>query len=82
MALGLNKVARRKRLTRDSEVVEEVGVRLEVWVNVEPSVSPLLGELRVKVQFEKESVPFKLSGETSSETNTFRGEILIDIIGK
>ena len=28
---------------------------------------------------EKESIPFKLSDETSSETNTFKKEISIDI---
>ena len=71
LAVGLDKVTRRKELAKVSKVIEEIDVRIKIWVNVEPSVSPLLGE--------KESIPFQLSGETSSKTNTFRQEIPINI---
>ena len=79
LILGLDKVTRRRRLSRISEVVEEVEVRLESCLNVEPSVSPLLETLEVEAQLEKEATPSKLSGETSSETNTLREGIPIEI---
>ena len=48
LELRLDKVTRRKRLYRISEVVENVEVRLGSCLNVETSVSPLLGTLRVE----------------------------------
>ena len=45
LILGLDKSTRRRRLFRISEVVKEVDVRLEVCLNVESSVSPLLETL-------------------------------------
>jgi hypothetical protein len=62
-----------------SEVVEELNVRLESGLNVEPSVSPLLETLGVEAQLEKDATHSKLSGETSLKTYTFREEIPIDI---
>ena len=41
LILGLNKSTHRRRLSRISEVVEEVDVRLESYLTVESSVSPL-----------------------------------------
>ena len=79
LTFGLDKVTRRKRLSRISEVVEEVDVRLESYLNVEPIVSPLLETLRVEAQLEKWATPSKLSGETSSEIYTFRKEIPVEI---
>ena len=79
MALGLDKVARRKKLTRVSEVIEEVDVRLTSWMNVEPSVSLLLKTFRVNPQLEKDAIPSKLSGETLLETYIFSEEIPVDI---
>ena len=78
LILGLNKVTRRRKLSRISEVVE-VDVRLESCLNVEPNINPLLETLEVEVQLEKEATPSKLSGDTSSETHTFREEILVGI---
>ena len=60
-------------------MVEEVEVRLESSLNVEPSVSPLLETLEVEAQLEKEVTPSKLNGETSSKTYTFRKEIPVGI---
>ena len=79
LILRLDKVTRRRRLSRISEVVEEVDVRLESCLNVEPSISPLLETLEVEAQLEKEATPSKLNGETSSETHTFREQILTGI---
>ena len=79
LVLGLDKVTRRKRLSMINEVVEEVDVKLESWMNVKPSVSLLLGELGLKAQLEKEEIPSKLSGETSLEIYTSREEIPIDL---
>ena len=77
MILGLDKSTRRIKLYRISEVVEEVDVRLDCCLNVEPSVSPLLDTLEVEAQLDKEATPSKLSGETLSETNTLGKEILV-----
>ena len=79
MELELDKVTRRRRLSRISEDVDHVEVRLESCLNVEPSVSPLLGTLEVEAQLEKEATPSKLSDETSSETDTLREGIPIEI---
>ena len=57
--------------------MEEVDVRLDCCLNVEPSVSPLLDTLEVEAQLDKEATPSKLSGETLSETNTLGKEILV-----
>ena len=79
LILGLDKVTRRRRLSKISEVVKNIEARLESCLNVEPSVSPLSETLEVGAQLEKEATPSKLSGETSSETYTFREEIPIEI---
>ena len=79
LELGLDKVTRKRRLSRISEVVEEVEVRLESFLNVELNVSPLLETLKVEAQLEKEATHSKSSGETSSETNTFREKTPIEI---
>ena len=79
LALGLDKVARRKKLTRVSEIIEEVDVILESDVNVEFSVSLVLETLGVDPQLEREATPFKLSGETFLKSDTVREEIPIDI---
>jgi hypothetical protein len=79
LILGLDKVTRRRRLSRIGEVVEGVDVRLESCLNVEPSFNHLLETLKVEVLLEKEVTLSKLSGETSSETYTLRKEIPIDI---
>jgi len=65
-------------LVKTNEVVEEVEVRLESCLNVEPIVSPLLGTLELDIQLE-EATPSKLSGETSLETNTVRKKVLVEI---
>ena len=79
MELELDKVTRRRRLSRISKDVKHVEVRIESCLNVEPSVSPLLGTLEVEAQLEKKATPSKLSGETSSETYTLRKGIPIEI---
>ena len=79
LTLGINKVTRRKSLLRINEVVEEVEVRLESCLNVEPNVSPLLYTLEVEAKLKKEAIRFKLNGKISSETYTFREEILVKI---
>ena len=79
LIVGLEKSSRRRRLSRISEVVEEVDVRLESCLNVESSVSPLLETLELEAQLEKEATPSKLSGETSSDTYTFGKEIPVGI---
>ena len=48
LILQLNRATRMKKLSRISEVVEEVGVRLESCLNVEPSVSSLSETLEVE----------------------------------
>ena len=45
LILGLDNYTRRKRLSRISEVVEEIDVRSKHCLNVKPSVSPLLDTL-------------------------------------
>ena len=79
LILGINKVTRRRKLSRISKVVEEVDIRLESCLNVKPSVSSLSETLEVEAQLEREATPSKLSGETSSKTNTFREGTLIGI---
>ena len=79
LKLGLDKVTRRKKLGKISEIVEDVEVRLESCLNVEPSVSSLLGTLEEDTQIEKETTPSKLSGETSSMIDTVMKEIPIEI---
>ena len=79
LELGLDKVTCRRRLSRISEVVKNVELRLASCLNVEPSVSRLLETLEVESHLEKEATPSKLSEETSSETHIFREEIPIDI---
>ena len=64
LELGLDKITRRSRLARINEIVEDIEVRLKSCLNVETSVSPLLGTLGVEAQLEKEAIPSKLSGET------------------
>ena len=44
----IDKVTRKRRLSRICEVVEEVEARLESCLNVEPSISPLLRILEVE----------------------------------
>ena len=66
LILGLDKVTRRRILSRINEVVEEVDVRLESYLNVEPSVNSLSETLEVEVQLERKATPSKLSGEISS----------------
>ena len=55
LILGLEKSTRRRKLSSISEVVEEVDVRLESCLNVEPIISPLLDTLEVEAQFEKKT---------------------------
>ena len=64
MSLGLDKVVRRKKLAKVSEVVEEVDVRLGSGVNVKSNVSQVLASLGVDPQLERETTPFKSSLET------------------
>ena len=64
LELGLDKITCRSRLARINEIVEDIEVRLKSCLNVETSVSPLLGTLGVEAQHEKEAIPSKLSGET------------------
>ena len=52
MKLELGKSTHRKRLSKISEVVEEVDVRLESCLNVEPNVSSLSETLEVEAQLE------------------------------
>ena len=79
LILGLDKVTRRRRSSRISEVVEEVDVRLESCLNVEPRVSSLSETLEVEAQLETKAIPSKFGGETSSETDTLREGIPIGI---
>ena len=79
LELGLNKVTRKKKLGKFSEIVKDVEVRLESCLNVEPSVSSLLGTLEEDTQIEEEATPSKLSDETSSVTDTVRKEIPIEV---
>ena len=72
MELALNIVTRMKKLVKTSEVVEEVKVRLERCLNMEPIVSPMLGILEVDDQLEEETIPSKLSEDTPLETETVR----------
>ena len=53
LIIGLEKSTRKRRLSRISEVVEEVNVRLESCLNVKSSVSPLLETLELESQLEK-----------------------------
>lgn len=48
--LELGPATRRKRLAKINEVVEEVEVRIEICLNVEPVVSPLVEHLEVETQ--------------------------------
>ena len=75
LIVGLEKSTRRRRLSRISEDVEEVDVRLESCLNVESSINPLLKTLGLEAQFGKDATSSKLSGETSSGTYTFGKEI-------
>lgn len=77
LILELDKVTRRRRLSKINEVVKKINIRLESCWNVEPSVSPLLEILEVEPQLVKEATSSKLSDETLSETYTFGEEILI-----
>ena len=79
LELGIDKITCRRILTRISKVLEDAEVRLESCLNVEPSVSPLLGTLTVDTQPKKEATLSKLRGETTSEIDTFREEIPIEI---
>ena len=79
LELGLDKVTCRKRLTIISEIVEEIEVRLESCLNVEPIVSLLLGTLERDAQLDEEAIPSKLNSETSSETDTVEKELLIEV---
>jgi hypothetical protein len=59
--------------------VEDVEVKLENCLNVEPIVSPLSGTLEVGNQLEEKTTPSKLSQETPLETETVWEEIPIEI---
>jgi hypothetical protein len=52
----VDKFTRRKRSSRIIELVEEVEVRLESCLNVEPSVSPLLGILEKEARLEDDDI--------------------------
>ena len=79
LIVGLDKSTCRRRLSRISEVVKEVDVRLESCLNVESIVSPLLETLELEAQLEKVVTPSKLSGETSSNTYIFGKKISVGI---
>jgi hypothetical protein len=74
--LRLGKITRRKRLTKISEVVEEVVIRIENFLNVEPTISPLLEHLEIETQLEEETTPSKL---ISSEIDKIREEVHVEI---
>jgi hypothetical protein len=46
----LDIITRRKKLVKTSEVVEDIEIRLENCLNVDPTVSPFLGTLEVEAQ--------------------------------
>ena len=65
--------------SRINERLEEVNVRVESCLNVEPSIRSLLDTLESEAQLYKEATPSKLSGETSSENYTLREKLPIEI---
>ena len=74
LELGIEGSTRKKKVLKVSEVVEEVEVRVESWVNVKSS-SRLLIEVEVETRLEEEATPFKSNGETTIETDLVREEI-------
>ena len=79
LIVGLEKSIRWRRLSRISEVVEKIDVRLKSCLNIESSISPLLETLGLEAQLGKEATPSKLNGETSPDTCTFGEEIPVGI---
>ena len=75
LELGIEGSTRKKKVLKVSEVVEEVEVRVESWVNVKSSSRPLIEEVEVETRLEEEATPFKSSGETTIETDLVREEI-------
>ena len=79
LIVGLEKCTRKRRSSRINERLEEDDVRIESCLNVEPSTRSFFDTLESETQLEKEATPSKLSGETSSETYTPRGEVPIEV---
>ena len=79
LELGLESNTHKKILFKISEVVEEVEIRLESYMNAEPNVSPVREEVEVETKIEGEATPSKLSGKKSTETDPIGEEILVKV---
>jgi hypothetical protein len=72
LELGLDTITRRKKLIKTNEVVEDVKVRLDNCLNVEPIVNLFLGILEVEAQLGEEAIPSKLNKKTPLGTKTVK----------
>ena len=77
MEVGIEGSTRKKKLAKVSEVVEEVEVRVESWVNVKTSGGPLIEEEEVETRLEEEATPSKSSGDKAIEIDLVREEISV-----
>ena len=71
---GIEVSARKKKVIKTSEIIEELTSRAESWVNVESSRGTLIEEVEIEPRHEEDVGPSEPSDEKNIETEVEREE--------